>query len=118
MKKRKRQQRALVPQMPETDTDDEAPSLLTDRLMARRKRARGAVALRKKLINASLKQLGVTREALEKQADDDFARAKAESKARLLKQRKLHAAKRKQRGTLRSRIEAAFARFGELEALR
>lgn len=107
---------ARTKQTKETDAD-EVPSLMKDRLVARGRRARAAVPFRNKIINASLKQLGLTREALEKRAEADFARAKSESKARLGKLRKLHAAQRKRRGPLRARIEAAFARFGGMESL-
>src|SRR5438132_158640 len=98
--------------------DAETPSLLSDRLAARSGRARKAAAYRDKLINAALEQLGVNRKTLEQRADADFARARAESKARLLKLRKLQAARRKQRGPLRAQIAAAFERFEGMEALR
>jgi hypothetical protein len=90
---------------------DEVPSLLRERFEAQRKRARKQDAFNAKLVRATLKQLGLDREALEKRADADFARAKSDSKAHLAKMRRTHAAARKKRGKLRARIEQAFTRF-------
>jgi hypothetical protein len=94
-----------------TKTDPgELPSLAKTRLSAQAKRAKKVHALDKKLIGKMLGQLGVTLEELEKRADADFAEAKAESAERLKQLRGLQSAQAKGRGSLRARIEAAFAR--------
>jgi hypothetical protein len=101
-----------------TETDlDELPSLAKARLSAQTKRARQEHAYDKKLINKLLKQLGVTREELEKRANADFARAKSESAGRFKKLRALQKSRMKRRKPLRARIEAAFARFGPTEVM-
>jgi len=87
---------------------DELASLAKARLSAQAKRARQINAYDKKLISKLLKQLGVTREELEKQADADFARAKSESARRLKQLRALQKSRMKRRKPLRERIEIAF----------
>ena len=102
-----------------TETDlDEMHELVKERLTAQAKRAKKAHAYDTKLIDKLLDQLGVTREELEKQADSDFAQAKSESAQRLKKLRALQKARLKKRGSLRARIEAAFARFGRPEGMK
>ena len=84
MKKHKRSKRIKLHEQRAVETEaDEVPSLLRDRFEAQRKRARKADAFNAKLVRASLKQLGLTREVLEKRADADFARAKADPRPAL-----------------------------------
>jgi hypothetical protein len=94
---------------------DEAPSFTKTRLASQLKRAQEARAYDEKLMSKLLGQLGVTRKELEKRANDDFARARSES-AELVKQlRALQAARIKQRGPLRARIEAVLGQIGRTE---
>lgn len=96
-----------------TETDlEELPSLAKSHYASDVKRAKQVQAYDRKLIGKMLKDLGVTREELEKRADADFAQAKAESAQRLKQLRALWASKTKGRGPLRARIAEA---LGETE---
>jgi hypothetical protein len=97
--------------------DDDSPTLLRARFMAREQAGKANAAFRKKLTDATLAQLGVTREELEKRADAAFDRARTDSLARMEKLRKLGAAERRKRGPLAARVTAALARFGGMEEL-
>ena len=94
------------------------PSLANARLVARQARGRAQQKVSEKRRDALFQQLGLSHKALVKEADADFAKAKAESLERLRQLRRWQANTRKTKLPLMAQIEAAFARFGGKEALR
>lgn len=89
----------------------EMPSFMKRHLLAQQKRVSRFGTVERKLAEHLLSQIGITRRDLEKQADAEFAQAKADSAKWLKELRKVQSMRLKKRRPVREQIELAYFRF-------